>query len=106
MGEMSPGVDAYGGGRPKRGRTLRGALVGLCGLALAVMNQRCVIPLSTTNITMDAGEFSDVGSAAPPGKWLNVTANLVDVPSYCGTLTAVSAKPDEDLLIAGVSQIG
>jgi photosystem II stability/assembly factor-like uncharacterized protein len=42
----------------------------------------------------------------PTGSWENVTSNLAGIPSECGTLCYVLAKPDEDLLFAGVSLNG
>ena len=43
---------------------------------------------------------------APNGTWINETSNLAATPSECGGLGLVSAKPDEDLLIAGIAQNG
>jgi photosystem II stability/assembly factor-like uncharacterized protein len=42
----------------------------------------------------------------PHGEWKNVTNNLANLSSECGTLSIVSAKPDEDLLITGISLNG
>jgi hypothetical protein len=42
----------------------------------------------------------------PVGGWTNATGNLANMDSECGNLSHVSAKPDEDLLIAGVAQKG
>lgn len=42
----------------------------------------------------------------PMGSWLNVTNNLAGKDSACGTLTMLAAKPDEDLVIAGVATQG
>ena len=52
------------------------------------------------------GDATAGDGALPKGNWINVTGNLANVPSMCGTLTIVSAKPDEDLLIAGVANVG
>ncbi len=52
------------------------------------------------------GDATGSDVALPKGNWVNVTSNLANVPSACGTLTMVSAKPDEDMLIAGVSSVG
>ena len=38
--------------------------------------------------------------------WTNATSNLSTLDSECGNLSNLSAKPDEDLLIAGVSLNG
>jgi photosystem II stability/assembly factor-like uncharacterized protein len=38
--------------------------------------------------------------------WLNITSNLAGLDSECGNMTNVSAKPDEDMLIAGIAQRG
>ena len=53
------------------------------------------------------------GSAANPlrlspseGQWVNVTSNLAGMASECGNMSYVSAKPNEDLVIAGVAQRG
>lgn len=47
-----------------------------------------------------------VGGGAVPGTWTNVTANLADLTSECGNMSFLSAKPDEDLLIAGIALQG
>jgi photosystem II stability/assembly factor-like uncharacterized protein len=39
-------------------------------------------------------------------RWTNVTSNLANMASECGNLGIVSAKPDEDMLIAGVARKG
>jgi hypothetical protein len=41
-----------------------------------------------------------------PGNWVNVTSNLAGMTSECGNMTFVSAKPNEDLMIAGVARRG
>src|SRR5450755_1204186 len=38
----------------------------------------------------------------PTGAWINATSNLAGVQSECGNLSGLIAKPDEDLLVAGV----
>lgn len=43
---------------------------------------------------------------APKGAWVPVTGNLAGLPSECGNLGYVSAKPDEDMLIVGVALHG
>jgi hypothetical protein len=47
---------------------------------------------------------SDGGAVA--GNWTDITNNLLHLPAICGTLTTVVAKPDEDLLLAGVAGVG
>jgi len=59
----------------------------------------------------DAGASGDgLGGGSqhplPSGKWINVTSNLAGISSECGNLGLVSAKPDEDLLIAGIALNG
>jgi photosystem II stability/assembly factor-like uncharacterized protein len=76
----------------------------------------CVIPISPTGVsTGDAGEAGAIsvggdsgtdGGAAPTGTWINVTANLANMDSECGNMASVTAKPDEDMLIAGIAQKG
>ena len=47
-----------------------------------------------------------IGGVVPVGAWSSVTANLANMDSECGNMTSVSAKPDEDLLIAGIALKG
>ena len=42
----------------------------------------------------------------PDGSWVSVTSNLAGLESECGNLSFVSAKPDEDVLLAGVALLG
>jgi photosystem II stability/assembly factor-like uncharacterized protein len=47
------------------------------------------------------------GVAFPlPAQWINVTANLADMPSECGNLCLLSVVPDQDRIIAGIAQRG
>src|SRR5690348_7670434 len=46
------------------------------------------------------------GSPGDDGEWVNVTSNLAGLESICGNLTLVQAKPDEDVLIAGIASLG
>lgn len=43
---------------------------------------------------------------APPPQWINATGNLANMPSECGNLTMVSAKPCSTMVIAGVAKAG
>jgi photosystem II stability/assembly factor-like uncharacterized protein len=88
-----------------------------------------VIRLSSASDTPDASSFGDarpvhdaagmrdagtrddatgdaLGSVVPKGKWVNVSGNLAGIPSVCGSLQSMSAKPDEDLLIVGIASVG
>jgi hypothetical protein len=44
--------------------------------------------------------------AAPSGTWTVASGNLAGIMSECGNMSLVSAKPDEDLLIASISLNG
>lgn len=44
--------------------------------------------------------------SSPSASWTNVTANLANMASECGNMTSVFAKPDENLLIAGIALDG
>lgn len=46
------------------------------------------------------------GGQAPEGEWVNETFNLTELPSECGNVPYLSAKPGEDLLIVSVAQNG
>ena len=39
-------------------------------------------------------------------QWLNVTANLADMPSECGNLCLLSSVPGQDRIIAGIAKRG
>lgn len=55
-----------------------------------------------------AGAAGGGGSSGmpPTGDWKNATSNLANIPSECGNVSFLSAKPDEDLLITVVAQKG
>ncbi|MGE4133365.1 MAG: WD40/YVTN/BNR-like repeat-containing protein [Bdellovibrionales bacterium] len=56
---------------------------------------------------LDPGAPSEPVRLSPtPGKWVNVTSNLVGMTSECGNTPYVSAKPNEDLVIASVALQG
>jgi photosystem II stability/assembly factor-like uncharacterized protein len=40
------------------------------------------------------------------GEWTNATSNLANLDSECGNMSSVFAKPDEDLMIAGIALRG
>ena len=44
--------------------------------------------------------------ASLPAQWVNVTANLADLPSECGNLCLLSVVPGQDRIIAGVAKRG
>jgi photosystem II stability/assembly factor-like uncharacterized protein len=56
--------------------------------------------------TNTAGSGTVVGAPIPTGTWVNVSNNLVGLPSECGNLSSMSTKPDENLVFAGVAQDG
>jgi photosystem II stability/assembly factor-like uncharacterized protein len=63
---------------------------------LLVAAAATLIPLSPLNS----------GSAATVDGWSNVTSNLANMPSQCGSLGLVSAVPGSNTVIAGVAQQG
>jgi hypothetical protein len=85
----------------------------------AVLAHGCVITLSTTapgtsgstvaTAGAEAGTEAgtgDGGGAPVSGSWSNVTSNLANLSSECGNMAGFFAKPDEDLLIAGIALRG
>jgi len=52
-----------------------------------------------------SGAFVDNGTK-PTGSWDNATGNLTELKSECGNMSYLSAKPDEDVLIAGIARNG
>jgi hypothetical protein len=98
-----------------RNGSRRAPRVGVWRLLLLAFVPGCVIPISTVNPSADGGEGADGSqpsgnltwlSGAPTGTWTNDTGNLANMPSQCGNLSHLIAKPDEDLLIAGIAGDG
>jgi hypothetical protein len=56
----------------------------------------------------DAGGSGGSGGSvvAPSGAWVNATGNLANMPSECGNLPTIAAKPNSGMVIAGVAQHG
>jgi hypothetical protein len=52
------------------------------------------------------GSNAPLATVAPHAEWTNATGNLANMPSECGNLTLVSAKPGSDMVIAGVALHG
>jgi photosystem II stability/assembly factor-like uncharacterized protein len=46
------------------------------------------------------------GMPTTGGGWVNVTGNLAGTPSECGNMSFVTARPDRDMVIAGIAQQG
>jgi photosystem II stability/assembly factor-like uncharacterized protein len=69
-----------------------------------------VIPPTTTPGTTVAGGATTTPTAAAASTagtaWQSVTGSLTGMPSECGNLTLVSARPDRDVIITGVAQHG
>ena len=68
-----------------------------------------VSPNQNPNSNPGATPGSSPGSSRvspSPGNWVNVTSNLAGMASECGNMTYVSAKPGEDLMIAGIARQG
>ncbi len=59
-------------------------------------------------MTTPDGSVSTVldSGGLPAGTWASATSNLAGMPSQCGNLSNLSAKPDEDMLIAGIALLG
>jgi hypothetical protein len=88
-------------------------LVALLGLP----NVACVIPLGSDGSVPVANSNDSGVSSGGPGieagdgsgpvaGWVNVTGNLANMPSECGNMSFMSAKPDEDMLVAGIALDG
>jgi hypothetical protein len=67
-------------------------------------------PPATTAATADgdpsAGPPSSLAPVAVGRRWVDATANLTGMESYCGNLSFVSARPDRDQVLAGVAGQG
>ncbi|HVW26956.1 MAG TPA: hypothetical protein VHC69_16425 [Polyangiaceae bacterium] len=58
---------------------------------------------------VDGGGGAQTGgtdSGPPPGEWVDVTANLSGMMTTCGAISGIWTKPDEDLLLVGVPNLG
>lgn len=111
---MRGAATARGVGRPVRGRALLRWPAGVvaCG-AVGWAAAACVIDVTPiVGATGDGGSSSSSSTGSfdaaviPTGSWVNVTANLANISSECGNMAYVSAKPDEDQLIAGIALKG
>ena len=102
------------GARSNRGRQLRRAGLSASAAFLAL---GCVdihpqfdgvdaAPQSPDGGPSGGDSSGFVDASIPPGAWINATANLANMPSECGNMTSVFAKPDEDMLVAGIAQKG
>jgi hypothetical protein len=74
----------------------------LLALILGTLSLRCAEPRTG----YPDGGGPGIGPAFDGGPWVNATANLAGLGSECGNMSFVSAKPDEDLLLAGIAQQG
>lgn len=63
-------------------------------------------PSTTTTGDTTSGGSGGAGGNVPDGPWVDATANLAGLDSTCGTMGWLSAKPDEDMLIAGIARQG
>ncbi len=70
-----------------------------------------VVATSNADITKSATGTIAVATTPvtppiPTASWVNVTGNLAGLPSDCGTLSFLSGKPNQDMLIASVGLQG
>jgi photosystem II stability/assembly factor-like uncharacterized protein len=61
---------------------------------------------SSSATTLSAYPTNPPRSSPSPRNWVNVTSNLAGMTSECGNMSNVSAKPNEDLVIAGIASQG
>jgi photosystem II stability/assembly factor-like uncharacterized protein len=103
--EESGGSSASGGKTGSGGKTSTG---GTGGGAAGSGGQAQGNGGKTGSGGAGGGNGGSGGGMVPPvdGDWTNVTGSLSMVQSECGTLGYLRAKPDEDLLIAGIALNG
>jgi hypothetical protein len=112
------------------------ALARAGGTVLALLTGGCVIPIQSDSSDggglSEGGESTSSGSSSGSassgatgsgtssgagsvntssadggsGSWTDITSNLKNMSSLCGTVMVVAAKPDEDLLLAGIAGQG
>jgi len=83
-----------------------------CGDNSAPITFDPTVPRTTTTTARTAPPTSGpTGDSTPPSsspsvivgrRWVDATANLARMDSYCGNLSFVSARPDRDQVLAGV----
>jgi hypothetical protein len=103
---------------PKMNRAVCKYLVALLAVCEAGCTFYTACPAGTGNGTTSggggssgtgggtAGGSSLITGTVPMGDWVNVTSNLAGMNSQCGNMSHVAAKPDEDMLIAGIGGLG
>jgi hypothetical protein len=64
------------------------------------------VTASTAVPDRSAVPTSSLAPVAAGDKWVDATANLTGMESYCGNLSFVSARPDRDQVLAGVAGQG
>jgi hypothetical protein len=62
--------------------------------------------VGTAGTAGSAGADSSGDGSPPDGTWVNITGNLAGMDSECGNMSYLSAKPEADVLIAGIALNG
>jgi photosystem II stability/assembly factor-like uncharacterized protein len=96
-------------------RSSIGVLAALCAGLTALASSGCTFITSCPDIPPAAGGAggsdgsggsSAVSGAYLAGSWTNVTPDFSDIVQTCGPMTGIWSKPEQDLVIAGVSNHG
>src|SRR5262249_39024632 len=83
------------------------ARFGRRGRTRAMKSAAVVIALAASACGSVVEYWGPGGQSTPSaGVWVNATANLAGLSSECGNLSLVSARPDLDMMIAGVALRG
>src|SRR5258708_1597476 len=77
------------------------------GCMLIIMSRpKRLLPLIVLAVPILLSALCPRISHAAPAVWTNVTSNLANLPSGCGNVSYISAKPDEDMLITSIGMQG
>jgi photosystem II stability/assembly factor-like uncharacterized protein len=91
-----------------------GLLLGACGNKMSpALSQTppsttttSTLPLRRTTTTTAATVADATGAASIGDAWQPASANLAGMPSECGNVSTLSARPDRDMVITSVAQRG
>jgi hypothetical protein len=72
----------------------------------AISTEPSVTSCGITLCDSTPGSSTPTTTIGPTVPWVAATANLAGLPSECGNMSLLSARPDRDMLIAGVARQG
>jgi photosystem II stability/assembly factor-like uncharacterized protein len=102
-------LGACGGSKGRTLTELTSATTAAGAIAGATSGSASSVTAATTTTTRPAPTTTaaeDSATSAPSASWVPATGNLTGMPSECGNISLVSARPDQDTVIASVALHG